>query len=413
MNSLNILSGRVSPVQTSSPSRTNSYGNVLTSVTTDAECDTQEQTLDEKKDGYYDEDISTYKQGEHGLSEKRPLLGHQQPDSPEKEAAGWSMLPKRIASTFIDSLRWLLTTVASPGIYLVSLLYNEDGVFLPFSVFYRQPVSTATGNSPRKTSKRTETGSVKVSRKDSVGRRLSTREVRTFTSNSSSSGMSSESEQELGESTKSKSGRVSRTKASHLADEISPARRSIRIKLHNEDSLRQRTRRKSQSVESNSTNPTVVGKITPATLKSPTSPPSSLSMTRYPRAPAPPRPIIPRRQPSFTLQDSLNMRGGQKTLVLDLDETLIHSMAKGGRMGTGHMVEVKLNTMVGTGSNATPGPQHPILYYVHKRPHCDEFLRKVSRKVGFKSSITDWVRYASGITWSSSLLQYRSMPTQS
>jgi CTD nuclear envelope phosphatase 1 len=53
-------------------------------------------------------------------------------------------------------------------------------------------------------------------------------------------------------------------------------------------------------------------------------------------------------------------------------------MAKGGRMSTGHMVEVKLSTLVGAGSGPTLGPQHPILYYVHKRPHCDDFLRRVS-----------------------------------
>lgn len=48
-------------------------------------------------------------------------------------------------------------------------------------------------------------------------------------------------------------------------------------------------------------------------------------------------------------------------------------------MSTGHMVEVKLNTTyVGVGGQASIGPQHPILYYVHKRPHCDDFLRRVS-----------------------------------
>ncbi|KAG4306117.1 hypothetical protein PORY_000105 [Pneumocystis oryctolagi] len=55
-----------------------------------------------------------------------------------------------------------------------------------------------------------------------------------------------------------------------------------------------------------------------------------------------------------------------KTLILDLDETLIHSLVKGGRITSGHMVEVMLG-------------KHAILYYVHKRPHCDSFLRKVSK----------------------------------
>ncbi|ORY74860.1 NLI interacting factor, partial [Protomyces lactucae-debilis] len=58
-------------------------------------------------------------------------------------------------------------------------------------------------------------------------------------------------------------------------------------------------------------------------------------------------------------------RPARKTLILDLDETLIHSLSKGSTMSSGHMVEVKLGS-------------HAILYYVHKRPHCDLFLQKVS-----------------------------------
>lgn len=59
-------------------------------------------------------------------------------------------------------------------------------------------------------------------------------------------------------------------------------------------------------------------------------------------------------------------------------------------MSSGHMVEVKLNNhvlnpvaQVVPGQPAPPPqivpPQHPILYYVHKRPHCDDFLRKVCK----------------------------------
>ncbi|KAK9378845.1 NLI interacting factor-like phosphatase-domain-containing protein [Kockiozyma suomiensis] len=91
------------------------------------------------------------------------------------------------------------------------------------------------------------------------------------------------------------------------------------------------------------------------TVKSPTSPGMHASRaTKYPRALPPPRPLIPRHPPL-------------KTLILDLDETLIHSMSKGSSMADGHMVEVRLDK------------QHAILYYVHKRPFCDEFLQKVSK----------------------------------
>lgn len=94
------------------------------------------------------------------------------------------------------------------------------------------------------------------------------------------------------------------------------------------------------------------------------------------------------------------IRQQQKTLVIDLDETLIHSLAKGGRMSSGHMVEVKLNAPVlapvsSIANHPTPviGPQHPILYYVHKRPHCDEFLRKVCKwykLVVFTASVQEY-----------------------
>jgi CTD nuclear envelope phosphatase 1 len=61
-----------------------------------------------------------------------------------------------------------------------------------------------------------------------------------------------------------------------------------------------------------------------------------------------------------------------KTLVIDLDETLIHSVSRGGRFTTGQMVEVRMRAAMGM-----LGPEVPILYYVHKRPYCDEFLNKV------------------------------------
>lgn len=68
----------------------------------------------------------------------------------------------------------------------------------------------------------------------------------------------------------------------------------------------------------------------------------------------PPRPLMSKRY-------------SKKTLVLDLDETLIHSQSRGSKFSAGHMVEVKLQNQLAT------------LYFVNKRPFCDEFLRNVSQ----------------------------------
>ena len=119
-------------------------------------------------------------------------------------------------------------------------------------------------------------------------------------------------------------------------DEIKPQNKSIRIKLHNEEALLKRKAQKAQ--QRSRGNAEDVEKVA-SSLKSPSSGPTT-KMTRYPRTPAPPRPLVPRRQPSYSM--SYPMEGPKKTLIIDLDETLIHSMAKGGRMSTGHMVEVRL-----------------------------------------------------------------------
>lgn len=160
-------------------------------------------------------------------------------------------------------------------------------------------------------------------------------------------------------------------------------KRSIRISVLNEDALLQRRldRQKRDSVGSDTdTHLSPNARLVAKSIKSPTSPASSMGLTRYPRALAPPRPLVPKRQPSYTYTSAPSNSGSQKTLIIDLDETLIHSMSKGGRMSTGHMVEVKLQNPVGV-EGASIGLQVPILYYVHKRPHCDEFLRKASGMV--------------------------------
>ena len=394
MNSLNMLSARVSPPQTPAPSRSNSFGNILSSAAlTESRRNSREDTLIEKKDdtgdaldAVNDEDVS--------VNEETPLLGKESDQYKNLDSSGWSVVPRRISKALFNSIRWILSTLAAPSVYFIACLYDENGNFSPFSKIRKLGAIF-----PRGTRRRSTAQALGISSTDESGpsgeqdhensafaRRASGEESRAVSSNSSSSGMSSESESdrdrsmsETDQSASIISSRHTRSKSSQSSDEIAPARRSIRIKLHNEDSLRQRKQRKTQSTNTQSSGAGAIpaGEISPATLKSPTSPAASL-MTKYPRAPAPPRPLIPRRQPSYTLAEAPTGKLTQKTLILDLDETLIHSMAKGGRMSTGHMVEVKLNTLVGAGGSATIGPQHPILYYVHKRPHCDDFLRRVS-----------------------------------
>lgn len=72
----------------------------------------------------------------------------------------------------------------------------------------------------------------------------------------------------------------------------------------------------------------------------------------------------------------------KKTLVLDLDETLIHSTSRGSR-NHDHMVEVLVD-------------RHVCLYYVYKRPYCDLFLKKVRTiwKIGCDLDALIWFWFA-------------------
>ncbi|CAG8976313.1 hypothetical protein HYALB_00005719 [Hymenoscyphus albidus] len=392
MNSLNILSARVSPPQTPSPSRSASYANLSSSVTATGSRRNSRAALEEKGEregGAHDADFDD----ENTIHEDTPLLNKEADGYPGVTQSGWHMFPKRISAAVIESIRWVLSTFAAPGVYLIACLYDDKGIFAPFSQL-RKFGTAFYGNGRRGSAGQLGMSSQELRMRESNNgksshRRASLKGSRKISSNSSSSGLSSESESErersVNESGISSSGRLghhSRSKSVEPVGETTPTRRSIRIRLHNEDSLRQRKpgRTRSASTQSNGSGGAMSSTdVSPASIKSPTSPASSLLMTKYPRAPAAPRPLIPQRQPSYVLPDAANGKLIQKTLILDLDETLIHSMAKGGRMSTGHMVEVKLNTVVGAGGTATLGPQHPILYYVHKRPHCDDFLRKVCK----------------------------------
>jgi len=422
MNSLNILSARVigpTPRQTPTKTRRRSYsdGTLKKSDSSGkprrsasqhvkgAQADAveeKENTVTSDKD---EEDASTDAEPLR-MNEKTPLLGEGKDVDPSEESSPrytkLRLAAERLVAALTESLEWVLSTLASPGVYIVGRFYDDKGEFSPLL-----PIRKIGRILPKKNGRRSTAQAVGLSgysypsepaansnaENKSARRKVPPKDLRRKPRSVDSIAVTSESEAEIGAKPVSRDTQMEsrpRLQTSSSSDDVPQTRRSIRIKLYNEDSTRRRKQKKEKMAPvGGNPEPT----LTVANLKSPTSPTPSLKMTKYPRAPAPPRPLIPRRQPSYSAPATArSSRLTQKTLVIDLDETLIHSLAKGGRMSSGHMVEVKLNTAVGYGG-ATLGPQHPILYYVHKRPHCDDFLRKVCKwynLVVFTASVQEY-----------------------
>ena len=415
MNYLNILSARVigpTPPQTPTTNRARSYSdsNLRKGITDQKPKRSVSQhvkagvadAIEEKEVGSRSANTEEDKHVEmtqSEMSEKFSLLsGAIEPETP-KSGPRYSKLhlaAKRLVHALTESLKWVLSTLLSHRFNIVTGLYDEKGRFSPLL-----PLRKLSRTLPKRNGRNSTAQAVGLSgsshppnlsttsSSDHKNLRRKTR-VKDFGSKPKGTGSfsptTSESEAEVGEKLvildmppESRP----RLQTSSSSEDVPQARRSVRIKLYNEDTTRRRKQKKEKGdavrgagVASRSEQPP----LTIANIKSPTSPAPSLKLTKYPHAPAPPRPLIPRRQPSYSTQtrSQASTRLTQKTLVIDLDETLIHSLAKGGRMSSGHMVEVKLHTTVGYGG-AILGPQHPILYYVHKRPHCDDFLRKVCK----------------------------------
>ncbi|KAH7148478.1 NLI interacting factor-like phosphatase-domain-containing protein [Dactylonectria macrodidyma] len=386
MNSLNIITARVSPPSSPTQSRSNSIGSIGIGIAPE---DRSHDQSDDRQTALGSESFpeDTFDESRFDTEksyEETPLLGHS-PES-DKRDSWWHTLPRGIASSLISSIRWVFATLASPGVYLIACFYDEDGFFAPLA-----QLGKLFGIHQSQAAKKSLDDSYPDSEKPGYGRTSGYRSLSprpAISSGSSSSGMSTESESE--ESRTGSLGRHARSKSLQPSEELSPARRSIRIKLSSDEALRQRKHRKTQSAVARTKASDIGSGDISSHLKSPTSPIAAL--TKYPKTPAPPQPLIPRRQPSY-----LNIeipKHQQKTLILDLDETLIHSMSKGGRMSTGHMVEVRLNTTyVAVGGQTSIGPQHPILYWVNKRPYCDEFLRRVCKwynLVVFTASVQEY-----------------------
>lgn len=431
MNSFNILSSHVSPsVGGSTPSRSNSLSALGLAITPERDSEGggatstngTSSTLTIEKDSAANSGTPMA-----GISDETTPLIPQKGMHGASAGAGsvrlskWRSLPKRIAITVWNSIHWVLQTLAAPGVYLIACLYDENGNFSPLGPFkllfglrrgqheksplppYSDGEDDFTGESEKlltRNSAMSATSGSGSGRFFSSGSSMPTSGNSYAVSSESESDFDTKGAQQRRKGTNDGSGRRGTAGSRSGEDDgldsggtsnSGSNRRSVRIKL-NDDTLRQRKHRKGQSSSSSismhggsggsragsfdgDSSGGGVTKDILAQLKSPTSPAGAL--TKYPRTPAPPRPLIPRRQPSFLNLEPLD-KSHQKTLILDLDETLIHSMSKGGRMSTGHMVEVRLNTtFVGIGGQPSAGPQHPILYYVHKRPYCDEFLRRV------------------------------------
>lgn len=386
MNSLNIISARVSPTSSPTPSRSNSLSHIDFATASNKEghaprdgsatTDSRAIASEPSEFPFGDGDNMDYSRN---IDERTPLLEKGNLKEPNVRSFYWHIVPARMANSLIISVRWVLSTIAAPGVYLISCFYDEQGNFAPLRQLKK--LYGTYGGDARKLAidyheniAVSEKGGLPSRRVSHGSRGNSNRHPQS--SGSSSSGMSSESESDIGTRSKGRrrsstaSNRHARSKSLQPDDEPGPARRSIRIKLNNDENLRRHKKSQSLSAKNSLAPPDLS-----AQLKSPTSP--NAALTKYPKTPCPPRPLIPRRQPSYIPYEPVDPKH-MKTLILDLDETLIHSMSKGGRMGSGHMVEVRLNTTyVASGGNQALGPQHPILYYVHKRPHCDEFLRKV------------------------------------
>ncbi|KAL4914236.1 NLI interacting factor-like phosphatase-domain-containing protein [Aspergillus aurantiobrunneus] len=407
MNSLNILSSRVIG-QSSNPKRSRqrsrSQGDVppaiapgdLAKFRSYSESNFHTNGVDEKNSEDASDTVDDVNHDEHTLGEKTPLIRGLQknPSLATKNSLG--QIAQRLLEAVTETIKFILGTLAAPGVYVAQCFRDETGSYSPIAPLRKLRRSISGSSSSNGTSTRSKSA-IQPENKRRSG---SARKLKSHSSRESIASSTSESEGDrraMKGLTSSRSRAPKKTPSEESAPDGTTPRRSIRIKLNNEEALqRQRQRRaRSADLDRSSRNGTQ-DSFNPDSLKSP-APPSVHLVTRYPHSPVPPRPLIPSRLPSYTATGR-NARIPQKTLVLDLDETLIHSLAKGGRMSSGHMVEVKLATpMTTTLSPGAPpttlGPQHPILYYVHKRPHCDEFLRKVCKwykLVVFTASVQEY-----------------------
>jgi CTD nuclear envelope phosphatase 1 len=321
MNSLSALANIGTPPPSPARSRAGSESNILQPQPRPSDKHSSNDASDsiahqdEQGDmGAVRRDSSGYAATEAPASEydeKTPLLG-QPAEAPYEEAKPrrrW-LYPKRISQGVISAVGVLLTPIIYTGQYLVACFhYEEDGRFSLLAPVYhmsrtftRARRKKAASHTSRSSKSPSNIENEKRKSRGSMTTTAETRKVsrRSLSIASTSTAMTSDSESERpptreGELDSPARHTRSKSNASSGGDEIAPAKRSIRIKLHNEDALRQRkAAKKAQATKNNS------GHVSPeaaAALKSPTGPVNAASkqLTKFPRAPQPPRPLVPRR----------------------------------------------------------------------------------------------------------------------
>ncbi|KAK1054881.1 Nuclear envelope morphology protein 1 [Friedmanniomyces endolithicus] len=297
------------------------------------------------------------------VNEKTPLLRSGAPGTqqPQPKSRLWQ-IPKRVAHAILYGATVVFSTLSAPGRYVIACFYDNEGHFsaiLPLKNFKsllsrrkRKSTAQAVGlnNAP-------ESDASEEKPRPKPQHRASSKKPRSpSTDGNGSTASAVTSEDEKSEDSPARHTRSKTQALNQQAEEIAPHRKSGRIKLlPNDEALRKRK--------------IALPLLNKRHLKTNPLPPISRSTTTT-------------RAPTTTLLHSLLLpETPRKTLIIDLDETLIHSMAKGGRMSTGHMVEVRLggNYSSSHSSGVALGPGVPILYYVHERPGCHEFLRKMAK----------------------------------
>lgn len=383
MNSLSSLARLTTPSASPPRSRKSSSAHLETTTLASQEDSTQSDSgldlgsLSEKlgHEGAYE--VSRAGDTEQWANEKTPLLdGSGHVSASGREGLSVWRLPHRIGAAVLYGVQVVFSTITAPGRYVIACFYDEEGHFstiLPLTRLKHLMTRQKRRRSAQQLGLLRENHSEQPrSQRQRAGRRSPSVD-------SNASTMSYGTSDGDAEDSPARHAR-SRTAPAQQGSDALP-KKSIRIR---ESSLRKRkdpmARTKAASAED-------AAAVAPM-LKSPNS--SAISKLKYPRSPATPRPLVPRRQPSYIL--SYPSSAPKKTLIIDLDETLIHSMAKSNRMSTGHMVEVRLGGPVSS-SGVQIGPGVPILYYVHERPGCHEFLRKVSKwynLIAFTASVQEY-----------------------